>query len=187
MRRVNGIYDDDGQLMLLASLTQHKPMMGVLYYLGIVSGLRIGDLLSIKADEVGQTFTVIETKTGKEKAIVLCDDGWALVRLYAEDAPKHGRLFPVSRQTVHKYFKRACKDLGLVDIAPHSMRKIYGWNVWRLTSDIHIVRKALNHTYTSTTIAYLVDGFKWLTDFVYSGRFGGIKPSYKNGDGENGQ
>jgi integrase len=125
---MKGIYDDHDQLMMLATLTNDKPVMGVIYYLGVVSGLRIGDLLALRAGDVGPSFSVTESKTGKTKRINLCGHGWELLRLYIELHEKRpqDRLFDTTRQTVHRYFKRAAAELGLEEIGTHSMRKTYG-------------------------------------------------------------
>jgi len=128
MQKVKGIYDDDGQLLMMATLTYDKPMMGALFYLGVVSGLRISDLLALRFEDVGREFVVTEGKTGKKKRVVLPKEGWQFVQLYAEskNLATGDRLFPTTRQTVLRYFKRVANDLGLDGIGTHTMRKTYG-------------------------------------------------------------
>jgi len=127
-KKVKGVYSDEGQLLMASTLMAHKPMMGVLFCLGVASGLRIGDLLALRVEEVGQKFSVFESKTGKTKEIELCDATWAILKTYIEwkHPSGEGRLFPTTRQTAHKYFKQAGDDLGLDDIGCHSTRKTYG-------------------------------------------------------------
>lgn len=128
MKKVQGIYDDDDQLMMLATLTDNKPMMGAIFYLGVVSGLRIGDLLTLQVRDVGQRFVVTESKTKKRKLIRLCDMGWSYLENYIffEDLKPDDLLFKTTRQTVHKYFSVLGQDLGLESIGTHSMRYSYG-------------------------------------------------------------
>jgi integrase len=128
MRVVKGIYDDNDQLMMLATLTNDNPMMGVIFYTGVVSGLRIGDLLSLKAHEIGREFYKKESKTGKIKKTQFPPEGWELIKTYIEleDKKPHDRLFKTTRQTVHKYFMKAANDIGLYHIGTHSMRKTFG-------------------------------------------------------------
>jgi len=165
-----------------------KPMMGVLFLVGVLSGLRIGDLLSLKVADVGQQFIVKESKTSKKKHIALDIAPWYVLDAYigGSGLKPHDRLFPVSRQTVHKYFKRAAQDLGITSpIGTHTMRKTYGWNVWRMSKCIDTVRRAYNHKYVSTTVQYLLDGFVRLSDIHYGNTEPTLKPSYEHGKGSN--
>ena len=104
-------------------------MMGTLVFLGIITGLRISDLLALKVSDVGQAFEVVEQKTRKKKRIMLCDDQWYVLESYiiCNHLKPDDRLFPTTRQTVLKYIKRAAADLGIKSpIGTHSMRKSYG-------------------------------------------------------------
>lgn len=130
MRVVKGIYDDDGQLMLISTLTQDNHMMGVLAYVGITTGLRISDLLELNVRQIvddNGLFIVRESKTGKEVEIEMDAQGFELVKTYIDlcQLQLDDKLFPTTRQTVHNYFKRACAFLNLHDISVHSMRKTY--------------------------------------------------------------
>lgn len=173
MKKVQGIYDDNDQLLLLATLTTHSPMMGMIFYLGVVSGLRISDLLALTVGDISKNpFTVRESKTKKLKHIKVPKEGWLLLQLYAEGVglESHGKLFPTTRQTVHRYFKRAAADLGLTNIGTHTMRKTYAWNVFRVSQCLDTTRQALNHRYISTTVLYLVGGFIWAIHTAFNGK-----------------
>jgi len=172
--------------MFLATLTHDKPMMGVLFAVGVMSGLRIGDLLSLKVADVGRVFVVRESKTGKRKRVNLSVGAWYVLDAYIQGAGlrPQDRVFPVTRQTVHKYFKRTAANLGITSpIGTHTMRKTYGWNVWRMSKCIDTVRRAYNHKYISTTVQYLLDGFIWLSDIHYGSALPSIEPSYEHREG----
>jgi len=129
IKRVKGIYDTNNQLNLFATLAMDKPTMAVLFYIGIVSGLRISDLLKLKVSDVKTQYVIVqETKTKKYKHFELEQMGWEYIQSYIDLAQlkPEDLLFSVTRQTVNNYFKRAAKDLDLEDIASHSMRKTYG-------------------------------------------------------------
>jgi integrase len=180
MRAVRGLYDDEAQFLMFDILMAQNALFGVLFWLGISSGLRVGDLLALRVGDVGREFGVVEAKTGKSRRVRLTDDGWKLVGAYIEKLESaDGRLFDTTRQTVYRNFIKAASKLGFEGIGTHSMRKTYGWNVWRLTGDIEVVRRALNHKYISTTVAYLVDGFRHITGSYYGGVFEGIRPLYE--------
>jgi len=172
MRVVKGVYDDDDQFMMLATLTMDKPEMGMIFYLGVISGLRISDLLALRVRDVGDAFRVVESKTKKIKLVQLPPEGWLFLQAYIDwrCLRPDDLLFPTTRQTVHKYFKKAAEDLGLDGIGPHSMRKIYAWNVFRVSGCLNTTRKALNHKYASTTVLYLIGGFVWALKRAFGGK-----------------
>jgi len=142
MNRVQGIYDHSKQFEMFRELSGEDGknlMYGVLYYFGVASGLRIGDILAVTVDQLpplidnphGRVTTVLvvkEQKTGKTKEIQLDDEVLEILREYIDyKRLKHGdRLFPVSRQTALLHIKRAADRLGLDKIGTHSMRKTYG-------------------------------------------------------------
>jgi integrase len=170
MKRVKGIYDDKQQLMIIASLTKSNGMMGVLFFLGMVTGLRISDLLALEVGQMAQTFEAYERKTGKTKVVTLTDNHWHFLEVYMIGMKATDKLFPTSRQTVHKYFKRAEKDLGLADIGTHTMRKTYAYNVFRDSGCLKTVQKSLQHKYMSVTIGYLVSGFVFAVKMAHKSK-----------------
>jgi len=131
MVNVKGLYDDKDQLLFLSSLTASNSMMGFIFWIGVVSGLRISDILKLKiSDLTFSTFKVTENKTKKEKWITLPDDCFLQLSNYILKLKSNGRLdssplFPVTRQTVHKYFTETATILGFTLISPHSMRKTF--------------------------------------------------------------
>ena len=164
MNSVDAIYDGQGQLMMLATLTKAKPMMGAIFLLGVASGLRIGDLLALKVGDLGSKMAVIERKTGKMKRFELDAGHLEFLTTYADGRPPDAKLFPTTRTTVYRWFRRAAEELGLEgEIGTHTMRKTYLWNIFVLSNgDIERVRLAANHRWHSTTISYLRGGISRL-------------------------
>jgi integrase len=179
LRRVVGIYDHGKQHAMYEALSKRGRMYGVLYYLGMETGLRIGDLLALSRPLMGAAHSVREQKTGKSKRFLLSPVLVAMLHDYQMrlGASPDRRLFPVSRQTVHKHFKAASAEIGLTDIGPHSMRKSYAWNVLTLTHSFNCVKIALNHKFLSTTMFYITEGVSWLIRAKYGNFFSGIPPS----------
>lgn len=164
---IESIYSDDGQIMVLATLARDNPMMASIFLLGITTGLRISDILSIKTAQFGQKFAVKTRKTGKKMGFILPEDIWRFLEIYA-NSRAHGhddRLFPTSRQTVWRYFKNAGSEMG-VAISPHDMRRIYAWHVLRSSGCLQTVRKALGHKYVSVTVLYLIGAILWVANVV---------------------
>jgi len=89
-------------------------MLGVLFYLGVVSGLRISDLLSLKGSDFESPWiTVKEGKTQKYKTFELPPEGWQYVQAYLEyrKTNRDERIFNISRQTVNNAFKKIASEL----------------------------------------------------------------------------
>lgn len=123
------------------------------------TGLRIGDVLSLKTAQLSSRFWVTESKTGKRKFI-------GLPRTLLEDLRREAGAVYVfekrgrpnqhrTRQAVWADLKRAAKAFRLPqNVAPHSFRKVYAVELLERYGEIEKVRKALNHRYESTTLIY---------------------------------
>jgi integrase len=130
MEKVRGIYDHGKQFEMFNALVGdgRGMMYGVLYFFGVASGLRIGDILSVTAGQIGEDMLILEQKTQKIKRIRLDKQVLELISEYAKlkSLKPHERLFPVTRQTVLAHFKHAADAVGLENIGTHSMRYSYG-------------------------------------------------------------
>lgn len=126
------------------------------------TGLRVGDVLALKKDQIGPHFWVIEAKTGKHKQVglpaQLLDDLRQQCRWSSSAWVFPGRTDPEkhrTRQAVWADVKRAAKALRLPqNVAPHSARKIYAVHLMQEYGDIARVRRALNHSDDSITMLY---------------------------------
>lgn len=122
------------------------------------TGLRIGDALALKPEQLKPNFWVTEQKTGKRKQVglpaPLLDDLREAAGEYwvfpGMDPKKHR-----SRQAVWKDVKRAAAALRLTaNAAPHSARKVYAVELLNKYGDIEKVRRALNHGGLEVTLIY---------------------------------
>ena len=104
------------------------------------TGLRIGDALALKPEQLKPNFWVTEQKTGKRKQVglpgPLLDDLREASGQYwvfpGADPRKHR-----SRQAVWKDVKRASSALRLTqNVAPHSARKVYAVDLLKKYGDI---------------------------------------------------
>lgn len=122
------------------------------------TGLRIGDVLELRPEQLKPHFWVTERKTGKRRQVGLPEPllsdlkNAAGVRWVFEGrSPDHHR----TRQAVWKDMKRAAKAFRLpVNAAPHSARKVYAVELMRKYGDIGRVRRALNHNSETVTMLY---------------------------------
>lgn len=122
------------------------------------TGLRIGDVLQLKPEQLKARFWITEQKTGKKRQVGLPAPLLAELR---ENAGEYW-VFPGrtpekhrSRQAVWKDMKRAARAFRLpVNAGPHSARKVYAVELMRKYGDIDRVRRALNHDSEITTLLY---------------------------------
>lgn len=122
------------------------------------TGLRIGDVLSLKTDQLKPNFWITEQKTGKRRQIGLPEPLLADLR----EAAGSEWVFPGAvpgkhrtRQAVWKDVKRAAAAARLtVNAAPHSCRKVYAVKLLEKYGDIDRVRRALNHGGIEVTLIY---------------------------------
>lgn len=122
------------------------------------TGLRVGDVLSIKTDQLSPHFWVTESKTGKRRQVglpepLLTDLKKQAGKEWAFESTRTGR--PQTRQAVWKDVKRAARMLRLPqNIGPHSARKVYAVELLEKYGDIERVRRALNHSSEAVTMIY---------------------------------
>jgi integrase len=141
--------------LILAMLTEKNALI---MRTALHTGLRIGDVLSIKTDRLSPRFWVTEHKTGKRRQVglpepLLSDIKKTAGKIWAFENPRTGR--PQTRQAVWKDVKRAAHAMRLPQNAgPHSARKVYAVDLLAKYGDIERVKRALNHSSESITLIY---------------------------------
>ena len=152
-----------------------------LFMLGVSTGGRISELLSLQIGDVWQNGSAVTdmlfdksiVKGGEvSRAVPVNRDGRlaidALVAWHAEqyqNTQASRPLFPsrngqgskrMSRRTVHDVLKKAFEDAGLNGhLATHSLRKSFAQRLYDRTGDIFAVQEMLGHKAVSTTQKYL--------------------------------
>lgn len=124
----------------------------------LTTGLRIGDVLELRPEQLKPHFWVTEQKTGKKRQVGLPEP---LLSDLKKNAGKYW-VFPGrdpkkhrTRQAVWKDVKRAARAFRLKqNVGPHSARKVYAVDLLRKYGDIERVRRALNHSSESITMIY---------------------------------
>ncbi len=126
------------------------------------TGLRVGDVLALKPEQLGPQFWITEQKTRKRRRVNLTQD--LLRRLKAQagrwwvfpgarDPHKHR-----TRQTVWHDVKRASRAFRMPqNVGVHSLRKVYAVDKLRaVKGDLKAVQRALNHSDPSVTMVYVM-------------------------------
>ena len=135
------------------------PVNRVVMRVCIHTGLRVGDVLALRTDQIAPRFWVTEQKTKKRRIVGLPADLLADMRKISgkkyvfehSNGPERHR----TRQAVWKDVKRAARAFRLPqNVAPHSARKVYAVDLLAKYGDIAKVQRALNHSGPSVTMIY---------------------------------
>lgn len=153
---VNAVKPDTMELILKLLTKRNEIACRV----SLLYGLRIGDVLALKTEQVKQASVVIyEEKTGKRRKIVWTDKIRRLMLKYAGDI----YVFPHrldktrhrTRQAVWKDINKASKALRIKgNVGTHSMRKNFAIKKYKACGDMRRVSKLLNHSNEAVTRLY---------------------------------
>lgn len=125
----------------------------------VATGLRVGDVVALRTDQLASQFWITEQKTGKRRRVNLTAALLEELRGQAgtvwvfpgRDPAKHR-----TRQAVWRDVKRAARAFRLPqNVSVHSLRKV--WAVDKLTKargNLAMVQRGLNHSDQATTMIY---------------------------------
>jgi len=144
---------------------KHKAIIGLLYS----SGIRLGELLNLRLDEIDSDRMIIRVNHGKgnisRDAILAAKTLELLRQYYAHSCPKpliyifeswgkRGNRY--SGSSVRKIIKRACVKAGIKkNIFPHSLRHAFATHMLEQGTNLKLIQKLLGHRSLSSTMVYL--------------------------------
>ena len=144
------------RLVLLSLTPDNRRVCQVM----LQTGLRVGDVLALRKDQLARQFSVTEQKTRKRRRVGLPDwlrdevvqaagaSEWAFPS--PRDPAQHR-----TRQAVWKDIKRAQRAFRLpLNLGSHTMRKFYAVELLDKYGDLERVQRALAHENASTTALY---------------------------------
>ena len=142
----------------LVALYREDPSFPMLYRVGISTGLRISDLLRLRAGDVSSSpIRVVEQKTGNIRKIDIPPSIRTELALFCDQHKNYDLIWHTSRQTVWRAYKAAGEAIGLSGIGTHSMRKTYALRRVMSGSPIGELQKDFGHKYTATTMLYCLN------------------------------
>lgn len=138
----------------------------ILWLVGTNTGLRIGDILKLKVEDVkGAFINLTEQKTRKKKAIKINKKLKDAIKGYIKGMKNNQTLFPsrhgvnrpMSVRRCQQIIKALAEKLGIEEnISTHSLRKTFAYNLYKVTgNNIGLVMEALNHSKEIITLRYL--------------------------------
>lgn len=156
-----------------------SPRDQCLFTLGLNSGLRISDLLRLTVGDVLEDrrrfqvrsrVTIREQKTGKTRDFPLNRTARSALRdyLHGRERDRNAPLFlsrqagqdggprAISRVQAYLVLRAAARAAGIHDpVGTHTLRKTWGYQLYRNGVDITRIQKIMNHSSPQTTLSYI--------------------------------
>lgn len=136
----------------------------LLFKIGISTGLRCGDLVALKVEQVKgkSSFKIREGKTKKERTVYL-NNLMADIADYIETLPVGEMyLFPsrkgkghISTTQAYRIISIAGDMVGNNAVGTHTMRKTFGYIYYQATKDVATLMEIFNHSAQKTTLRYI--------------------------------
>lgn len=150
-------------------LQARNPRDGLAWLIGTTTGLRVSDLLSLRVSHVWlrdaprHRIRLRDAKTGKTTRRQLVPPVQEALRTYCPGkrgdrvlfASRIGRNRPLTRQGLDLILKEAARACGIEEVGTHTMRKTFGYRLYRQTQDVALVQRFLNHSSPSETLRYI--------------------------------
>ena len=166
------LYLDHDQAERLLKASQGDPRMHLVVRLGISCGLRISEIVTLKAEAFNWSRKILFVKTLKrkghpEKPVYLSEDLAEELKLLIGD--RRGFLFPrrvaargkpigghIDRTWAARLWKRLAEEVGLPErMSSHSMRHHFAIALLESTGDVYFTSRQCRHAKIETTERYL--------------------------------
>ncbi|MEC0194814.1 tyrosine-type recombinase/integrase [Paenibacillus taichungensis] len=141
------------------------------FCIGIYSGLRVSDLLTIRVSEVKSSHVnKVEQKNKNNKRFIIHPSIRHDLSLYIADMDDDDYLFvgrqkktisqlrnqPIDRSTAYRFMKEAGKQFGLEEIGNHTLRKTWGYRLYRQDErNLALLMDAFGHSDMRVTLRYI--------------------------------
>lgn len=164
MNVVQPIKDFDKLESMKRVLRNQNERNYILMLTGLYTALRISDILIMKIEDVQQDYINLrEIKTSKSRRIYLHPKLKKALRDYIVDKEPYEYLFksregankPITRARAYGILRDAAEEVGLNSIGTHSLRKTFGYWVYKDTKDVAALQKLFNHTSPEETLRYI--------------------------------
>lgn len=165
MNSVNPIRDQEKIEQMKKILREQSFRNYFLFVAGINIGIRVGDLLRLKVEDVRERSHIVirEQKTGKEKKFKINENLQREIDCYVRGRDDDEFLFlsrqggkrPLTRVSAWRILNSAAREVGLEGIGTHTMRKTFGFHYYRMSKDIAMLQKIFNHSSPAVTLRYI--------------------------------
>ncbi|MEC1303066.1 tyrosine-type recombinase/integrase [Lysinibacillus capsici] len=152
------------ELIEALGMSQNGLRDQLLFKIGVSTGLRCGDLVALKVEQVKgkSSFKIREGKTKKERTVYL-NNLMADIADYIETLPVDAIYLFASRKggshitttQAYRIIAKAGDMIGNDSIGTHTMRKTFGYTYYRATKDVATLMEIFNHSSQKTTLRYI--------------------------------
>ena len=138
---------------------------GKIFILIYSAGLRVGEVVKLKADHIDSErmlIHIVQGKGRKDRYTVLSQIALSQLRKYFMLYKPEIWLFPgqdnkkhITERTVEKVFKNACKIAKIKkEVSVHSLRHSFATHLLEGGTDLRYIQELLGHTSSKTTEIY---------------------------------
>lgn len=149
----------------------------VLYWTGIYTGRRIGDILPLKVRDVKNKDRIcfLESKTNKKADIIVHPELKKIFQKYCEGKSSYEYVFPnnrkppkpITRVRVWQILNEAAEAFCYTEnIGCHTLRKTFGYWLYQNSKDVVAIKELLNQSDISITKRYIGIDQKCKDDLV---------------------
>jgi site-specific recombinase XerD len=170
MEYVEAIRDVKKINAIKKNLKEHSPRDYLLFVLGINTGLKISEILSLRIYDIKDNegtfkrFLALNTKEGAIP-IYLNNKVRKAVTFYLSSKSTDGNEYlfkssksdePITRQQAYRIINRAARKIGIEgNIGLHSMRKTFGYHAYKKGVAISLLQHLFGHHSPAETLKYL--------------------------------
>lgn len=157
---------------VMKEILKQRSQRDLLFFvLGINTGVRISDLLSLKWKDVWdgagvRTFlSLTDPHTGVEQAFYINKNVEEELKAFLStvDSNQQAYLFkskkdncPITRQQAYRIVNETAKDAGVTEkIGTHTLRKTFGYHAYRKGISVSFIARILNHRSPAETLRYI--------------------------------
>ena len=168
-RRLPKVLSREEQAALLSQfniryLSPHRNLCMV--RLMLEAGMRIGEVVALKLEHLDMTTCKLQVREGKgakDRVLWIRDDLRDLIGEWLGRRPESTWLFPtreggqVPTRYMREMVKRVARRAGVAEwerVSPHSLRHTFATDLYRETTNLRLVQKALGHESVATTEIY---------------------------------
>lgn len=165
MKKVEPIRNPEKIQEMKAILKRQNFRDYLLFELGINSGLRISDLLSLRVKDVKGKYQIElrEKKTDKVKTFQVNPKVQEQLNDYVTGLEPEIYLFqsrkgdnkPISRVQAYRVLRKAADKLGIEKVGTHTLRKTFGYWHYKRNKDVALLQQIFNHSSPSITLDYI--------------------------------
>jgi len=167
MKTVQPIRDAQIISQIKQRLQDRGPKYYIMFVLGLNTGLRIGDILSLTVSDLKNKSHIIikEKKTGKYIRFLINSKLKKEIDDYIESAnladgdyivvSRKGVNRPISRVQAYRILNDVAQELHLSEIGTHTMRKTFGYWHYQQFKDVALLQDIFNHSAPSVTLRYI--------------------------------